>query len=97
MTNNPKGSFPRGQFPGYIVRGIIFEVTVREQKSGGNHPLGNYPGGNYLWGNCPGGNFPWGQLSGDNHPGGNCAGGGAIIRGGGAIFLRGNCPDAELL
>ena len=85
MTNQLKGNFPRGQFPGAYLS-IIFGVIVREQSSRGQLSRSNYPGGNFPRGHLSGeqkfvehfsseaiilgGNYPGCNNPGINHPGG---------------------------
>ena len=96
MTNNPKGSFPRGQFPGYIS----WALSLRQlfgSKNTGQSSIGQLSSGQFSLGQLSGG-----QLSlGDNCPGTTIqeviVREGGNYQGGGVIFLRGNCPDAELL
>ena len=77
--------------------GIIFEATVREQKYGAIIHWVIIQWAIFFGAIVRGATFLGGQLSGDNHPEGNCTGGGQLSGGGGVIFFRGNCPDAELL
>ena len=76
-TNHRKGNFPRGQFPGEIVRGQLL-INFPGAIIRSNFPRGHLPGGQFssgaiiLWGNCLVSNN---QEEAGNHPGGNCSGG----------------------
>ena len=72
-TNHQKGNFPRGQFPGDIVR-----AQLSLGKFSGSNNLGAIiQGAIFLGANCPGsiilgGNYPGSNLRGTTFIGGNC-------------------------